>query len=54
MRRKLKRGMVAIGFAVAASSFCLWPHGTATTSASDKAAVSAAICPVVYPLDQSS
>lgn len=54
MRRKLKRGLVAIGFAVSASSFCLWPHGTATTSASDNDAVSAAICPVVYPLDESS
>ena len=54
MRRKPKRGLVAIGFAVAASSFCLWPHGTATTSASDNDAVSAAICPVVYPLDESS
>ena len=54
MKRKRKCGMVAIGFAVAASSFCLWSHGTATTSASDNAAVSAAICPVVYPLDESS
>ena len=54
MRRKLKCGMVAIGFAVAASSFCVWPHGTATPRATDKAAVSAAICPVVYPLDESS
>ena len=54
MRRKLKRGMVTIGFAVAASSFCVWPHGTATPRATDNAAVSAAVCPVVYPLDESS
>ena len=54
MKRKRKCGMVAIGFAVAASSFCVWPHGTATPRANDNAAVSAAICPVVYPLDESS
>ena len=54
MRRKVKRAMVAIGFAVAASSFCVWSYGTAPTSATDNAVVSAAICPVVYPLDESS
>src|SRR5215469_18146026 len=54
MRRKRGCGMVAMGFAVAASSFCVWPYGTATPRATDNVAVSAAICPVVYPLDKSS
>lgn len=54
MKRNAKHVIAAISFALAAGSLGAWSHNTWRTSSPDDAAVSAAICAVVYPLDESS
>jgi len=53
MKRNAKERIPAIGFALAAV-LGAWSHGTTATSEPDEARLSAAVCPVVYPLDESS
>lgn len=54
MKRNAKHAMAAISFALAVASLGAWSHSTGRISPSDDATLLAAICPVVYPLDESS
>ena len=51
---RVKHGLVAVGFALGGVLLRVWSQGIATTGVTGNEAVSAAICPVVYPLDESS
>ena len=54
MNLRVKHRLVAVGLALGGALLGVWSLGVATTGVSDSEAVSAAICPVVYPLDESS
>ena len=51
---RVKHRLMAVGLALGGALLGVWSLGVATTGVSDSEAVSAAICPVVYPLDESS
>ena len=54
MNLRVKHRLVAVGLALGGAMLRVWSLGIATTGVSGSEAVSAAICPVVYPLDESS
>lgn len=54
VRFTVNHRLVAICLALSAGLLCVRSLGVATTRPADQAALSAAICPVVYPLDESS
>jgi S1-C subfamily serine protease len=54
MRFTVNHRLVAICLALSAGLLCVQSLGEATTPPADNAGLSAAICPVVYPLDESS
>ena len=54
VRLTVNHRLVAICLALSAGLLCVQSLGVATTPPADSAGLSAAICPVVYPLDESS